>query len=401
MPTAGRASMAAAFQVCDLVYIGNPTLQKQIIPIFAPINTDTDMSDIFISYRRDGGADRAHLIYNILNEAGYDVFMDIHGLNNGKFPQALEKNVKSCKDFVLILSKHMFQDEREEDYVLKEIDIAVSEGKNFILLSPEKDFWTNEKPPKEVPDLDKMNYCYLPDNDQVATILLSRDFISKKKRPISYQSSKHNLNIEIKVCDLFDQEGIRVIHCVDDFETSPRYIKDDSVFGQFLQNNRGKKSQINDEIAKQLEEKTSDGSYDFPSRRTKYYHIGTTLHYSIDCDEYRIVAFNHWDKDGHILPYTIEDYRSFLRCLWENLSREGKSSIINITLMGNNFTRFRATQPNTEHKIWIILESVFDAVHDWGFQCDKLRICIHENDVEQIRFTDLKSIIRYLDERQQ
>jgi hypothetical protein len=83
------------------------------------------------------------------------------------------------------------------------------------------------------------------------------------------------------------------------------------------------------------------------------------------------------------------------------LSKEGKSSIINITLMGNNFTTFRAAQPNTEHKIWIILESVFDAVRDWGFQCDKLRICIRENDVAQIKFTDLKSIIRYLDERQQ
>ena len=360
------------------------------------------MSDIFISYRRDGGADRAHLIYNILTQAGYDVFMDIHGINDGEdFIQALEKDVKSCKDYVLILSKHMFLTERENDYVLKELNIAVSEGKNIILLSSEENFWADEKLPMGFPDFDKKNYCYLPCNDQFETTLLSRNFISKKKRTISYQSTKYNLNIEIKACDLFVQQGIRVIHCMDDFETSPRYIYDRSVFGQFLKKCRDRGFQFDNEMGKQLEGEISDGSYEFPIRKTPHYPIGTTLQFSIDSEEYRIVAFNHWDEDGSILPYTIEEYRTFLKRLWKNLSKEGKNSVINITLMGNNFTTFRATHPNTEHKIWIILESVFDAVRDWGFRCDKLRICIGQNDVEQIKFTDLKSIIRYLDERQQ
>lgn len=377
-------------------------MQIQIITIFVPINTPNDMSDIFISYRRDGGGDRAHLIYNILTQAGYDVFMDIHGISDGKkFPQVLEKDVKSCKDFVLILSKHMFQDEREEDYVLKEIDLAVSEGKNIILLSSEEDYWADEKLPKGFTDFDKMNYCFLPSNDQFETTLLSRDFISKKERTISYQSSKHNLNIEIKACDLFAQEGIRVIHCMDDFEVSPRFIYDRSVFGQFLKRCRDRNFPIETFINEQMEEKASDGQYDFPIRKTRHYPIGTTLHFALGEEEYRIVAFNHWDEDGNILPYTLEEYRTFLKRLWRNLSKEGKNSVINITLMGNNFTTFRAAQPNTEHKIWIILESVFDAVREWGFRCDKLRICIGQNDVEQIRFTDLKSILRYLDERQQ
>lgn len=42
------------------------------------------MSDIFISYRREGGADRAHLAYNILTQAGYDVFMDRYGIGDGE-----------------------------------------------------------------------------------------------------------------------------------------------------------------------------------------------------------------------------------------------------------------------------------------------------------------------------
>jgi len=358
------------------------------------------MSDIFISYRRDGGADRAHLTYNILTQAGYDVFMDIHGINDGEdFFQALEKDVKSCKDYVLILSKNMFQTEREDDYVLKEINIAVTEGKNIILLSPVEDFWAHEKPPKGFPDFDKKNYCYLPSNDQFETTLLSQNFTSKKKRTISYQSSKYNLNLEIKACDLFAQEGIHVIHCMDDFESCQRHIHDRSVFGQFLKRCHEWNFHIADGIASQLEEETSNGQYDFPLRKTRHYPIGTTLHFTLGEEEYRIVAFNHWDEEENILPYTLEEYRTFLKRLWRNLSKEGKNSVINITLMGNNFTTFRSAQPNTEHKIWIILESVFDAVREWGFRCDKLRICIGKSDVEQIRFTDLKSILRYLDER--
>lgn len=198
---------------------------------------------------------------------------------------------------------------------------------------------------------------------------------------------------------MFEQDGIRVIHCMDDFESSTKYIYPRSVFGQLLTRCQEQGEIFGDYIKEQLAEKDSDGQYDLPMRKTKHYPIGTVLNFSLKDEDYRIVAFNHWDEEGYITKYTIDEYRSFLKRLWKYLMREGKNSTINITLMGNNFTAFTGAQPDTEQKIWMILESLFDAAHD-GFRCDQLRICIGENDVEQIKFTGLKSILRYLDKRQ-
>ena len=62
--------------------------------------------DVFISYRRDGGDMTAMYIYQALKERGYDVFYDLEVLRAGKFNDALLENIRSCKDFVLILSPH-------------------------------------------------------------------------------------------------------------------------------------------------------------------------------------------------------------------------------------------------------------------------------------------------------
>ena len=60
--------------------------------------------DIFISYRRDGGDMAAMYFYQALKERGYNVFYDLEVLRAGKFNEALLDSIKSCTDFVLILS---------------------------------------------------------------------------------------------------------------------------------------------------------------------------------------------------------------------------------------------------------------------------------------------------------
>ena len=283
--------------------------------------------------------------------------------------------------------------------MLKEISLAESEHKNIILLSTEKNFWANENSPKGFGDFKKRNYCYVESDDQFKDVLLKCNFKSQKKRPISYHSKNFNIGIEIKVCNLFEQQGIRVIHCMNDFESNPKHIYPGSVFGQFLSRCQKRGIQISDCIEEQLSEIESKGQYKLKKRKTHYYPLGTTLRLSLGDEQYRIVSFNHWKEDEVIRPYTVKEYRDFLGRLWDSLKKEGKNSTINLTLMGNNYTTFSDTQPYTEQKIWMILESLFAAARQ-GFMCDLLRICIRENDVNQIGFTDLTSILRYLDEKQ-
>ena len=45
----------------------------------------TDKFDVFISYRRDGGAMRARLLYEALKQRRYSVFFDFESMTAGRF----------------------------------------------------------------------------------------------------------------------------------------------------------------------------------------------------------------------------------------------------------------------------------------------------------------------------
>lgn len=111
--------------------------------------------DIFISYRRDGGDMTAMYIYQALKERGYDVFYDLEVLRAGKFNDALLENIRSCKDFVLILSPHALDRCHDEhDWVRREIAEALKLRKNIIPV-----MLNGFKFPDELPeDIDAVRY---------------------------------------------------------------------------------------------------------------------------------------------------------------------------------------------------------------------------------------------------
>lgn len=89
--------------------------------------------DIFISYRREGGEMAAMLIFQALQERGYSVFCDVEVLNAGKFNEALLRNIRACRDFLLVLSPNALDRCADpEDWVRKEIAEAISTEKNIV-----------------------------------------------------------------------------------------------------------------------------------------------------------------------------------------------------------------------------------------------------------------------------
>lgn len=90
-------------------------------------------TDIFISYRRDGGDMTAMYIYQALKDRGYDVFYDVEVLRAGKFNEALLEYIRSCKDFIIVLSPGALDRCSDEgDWVRLEIAEAIKENKNII-----------------------------------------------------------------------------------------------------------------------------------------------------------------------------------------------------------------------------------------------------------------------------
>lgn len=90
--------------------------------------------DVFISYRRIDGAYPTMLLYRDLIEAGYNTFYDVANIRNGKFPELIEQNVKSCTDFLLIVTPSTFSERifSEDDWVRKEIRLALENKKNIV-----------------------------------------------------------------------------------------------------------------------------------------------------------------------------------------------------------------------------------------------------------------------------
>lgn len=105
--------------------------------------------DVFISYRRTDGIYPAMVLYRDLIDSGYNVFYDIASLRGGRFPTLLEENVRSCTDFLLIVTHDAFSNRifDANDWVRKEIKLALETNKNIIPI-----FIGDARMPSELPD---------------------------------------------------------------------------------------------------------------------------------------------------------------------------------------------------------------------------------------------------------
>ena len=93
----------------------------------------TPLCDVFISYRRQGGAELAQLVYKDLKNRGYRVFMDVRELRSGHFDDELRRQVGGAKDFVLLLTPGSLDRCQEPgDWLLHEIALALQLRLNIV-----------------------------------------------------------------------------------------------------------------------------------------------------------------------------------------------------------------------------------------------------------------------------
>ena len=94
--------------------------------------------DIFISYRREGGFETAHYLYEHLTRDGYGVTFDLDTLRSGRFDEALLQRIDECTDFVVVLNKGCFDRTldpafpSENDWLRRELGHALGKKKNVI-----------------------------------------------------------------------------------------------------------------------------------------------------------------------------------------------------------------------------------------------------------------------------
>ena len=111
--------------------------------------------DIFISYRRLGGAQYARILQLMLQQRGYHVFLDYDELTDGVFGDHIKSAIKDAPVFMLVLSeKSMERCMNEDDWVRQEILLAIQEKKHIIPVNPDNSFdgFPNDTSDKHFPD---------------------------------------------------------------------------------------------------------------------------------------------------------------------------------------------------------------------------------------------------------
>ena len=97
--------------------------------------------DIFISYRREGGAQYARILQLMLQQRGYKVFLDYDELTDGAFSEHIKTAINEAPIFLLVLSnKSMQRCINEDDWVRQEISLAIEKKKHIVPINPDKEF---------------------------------------------------------------------------------------------------------------------------------------------------------------------------------------------------------------------------------------------------------------------
>lgn len=97
--------------------------------------------DIFISYRRVGGAQYARILQLMLIQRGYKVFLDYDELTDGIFSDKIRAAIKEAPVFMLVLSGgSMERCANDGDWVREEITLALRQGKHIVPVNPDNGF---------------------------------------------------------------------------------------------------------------------------------------------------------------------------------------------------------------------------------------------------------------------
>ena len=127
-------------------------------------SSDGETYDVFLSYRRLGGADFAQLLKLLLKGEGLNVFLDTENLGTGNFQEQLVTSLRRSKNVVLVWTKGSMDrfldnsDQATADFVRLEYKHAISMAKNIIPCYKEDfDFPAAERVPADIRDVMSMN----------------------------------------------------------------------------------------------------------------------------------------------------------------------------------------------------------------------------------------------------
>lgn len=213
-----------------------------------------------------------------------------------------------------------------------------------------------------------------------------------------YKDPHSDLHVIVECCDIFEQDGLRVVHCVDTFDNElGRIINPRSVHGIFLKYCQAEGIDVEAEITKGLKFVKPTGSDEnLPGKKDRY-PLGTVCPVFTDKGDFCMVSFTHLQPNGSI-AINRQEYTTFLLDMWHNLAQPLlRHDTVNVAVMGNRFVDLPA-EFSTEQKIDLMIATFFMAAKQKAC-CKTLRICVHDSNMTEVDFRNYHIIIDHLAKR--
>ncbi|NXG84172.1 SARM1 protein, partial [Stercorarius parasiticus] len=174
------------------------TAAREMLHSPITLQTASDGTDVFISYRRSTGSQLASLLKVHLQLHGFSVFIDVEKLEAGKFEDKLIQSVMSARNFVLVLSPNALDkcmgDPECKDWVHKEIVTALNSGKNIVPVTDHFEWPDPETLPKDMRTVLKFNGIKWSHEYQEATIEKIIRFLQGRSSRDSSAGSENGLD---------------------------------------------------------------------------------------------------------------------------------------------------------------------------------------------------------------
>lgn len=220
----------------------------------------------------------------------------------------------------------------------------------------------------------------------------------RRKTSFSWKINGTNLSIEISLCNFFRQDGLKIIHVTDTFDTDyslEGLIDSKTLHGQFLDKHRNKIEEIDHKIENGLKRCTKTKKNSLPAK--KYiYPIGTVAMVNVDNEHYALAAYSRMQPDKHAqMPQNQMEYNEFLVNMWNNLAHQATiEETVNVVVFGEGLNRMPAVFTK-QKKIEDIIRSYILCSLE-GVSYKKLRICLKCNKKENIREFDKLQYLQYV-----
>ncbi|MBR5227339.1 MAG: hypothetical protein IKV94_01710 [Clostridia bacterium] len=203
------------------------------------------------------------------------------------------------------------------------------------------------------------------------------------------------VDLTVKVGDMFNQDGMKVIPMNEYFDTQVDdiIISQTSLNGLYVNKYSGfnNVAKLNEEISKRLKEYPFEKNNERKNGKQKKYPIGTT----IVIDKFILTALTKFNEinEAHL---SMQEYLNFLNNFWNEINRVHNGRVINVPIMGTGISRINPVLTEQEYLEQIILSLKTSTLIT---SKSKINIIVYDGDKSKISLSRLKSVFYNINAR--